>query len=109
MSDNKVIFINIDSANGRSIEVKCDGQQTWWALSEEFLNFLKGMGFQVDHQQMADYFAEYNEPVSYDDDLYPISECTSEYEGPDVHYDFDEINIGDTITITLPEDKEDTK
>lgn len=111
MSDNKVIFINIDSYNGRSVEVKCDGQQTWHALAEEFVNFLKGMGFQVTHEDLADYFAEYKtyeEPV--EDDLWPEWNDDADINF-DVNYDYadsavdaGDLNIGD-ITIEVKDTK----
>jgi len=54
---SRIMFIKMDD-DGEAIEIKVDGDKTWDQLTEDFIRFLKGCGYQITHDDIADYLQE---------------------------------------------------
>ena len=105
---SKSVFLNL-ADEGRTLELKIDGDSTWMDVADEFVYFLQGSGYQVTREDIADHFNE----SRINTDEYTQSGGDSDYNWPsaygDVNYNvetgFDNtmndynLNLGDTITI----------
>lgn len=62
MSD--IVFSQISDT--RQLELTIDGDSTWMAVTEEFVAFLQGCGYQVTGTDVADYLTEVYGITEYD-------------------------------------------
>lgn len=53
---SKIVFIQFGET--RQLELKVDGDQTWMGITDEFISFLQGCGYQVTGKDVADYLDE---------------------------------------------------
>ena len=53
---SKIVFIQFGDT--RQLELKIDGGSTWMDVTEEFVLFLQGCGYQVTGADVADYLSE---------------------------------------------------
>lgn len=89
---SKIVFLNL--AEGRSVELKINGDSTWMDVADEFVYFLQGSGYQVTREDIADHFNEgRSTELDFDIDDFGITghddvNATSDYN----------INIKDMLT-----------
>lgn len=53
---SEIIFSQINDT--RQLELKIDGDSTWMAVTDEFVSFLQGCGYQVTGADVANYLTE---------------------------------------------------
>jgi hypothetical protein len=47
-----------------SVEYKHADDYTWWELTDHFVDFLRGCGFQMTRQEISDYLVEDIDPLT---------------------------------------------
>ena len=60
---SKIVFIQLGDT--RQLELKIDGDSTWMNVTDEFVSFLQGCGYQVTGADVADYLTEVYSEVDY--------------------------------------------
>lgn len=89
---SKIVFIQFGDT--RQLELKIDGDSTWMTVTEEFVSFLQGCGYQVTGTDVADYLTEVYGTTDYE----PADNF--DFQFADDQYNLDEGVVGD-IDITL--------
>ena len=86
---SNIVFLNL--GEGRSNELKIDGDSTWMDVADEFVYFLQGSGYQVTRADLAEHFND--EPViNFNTEDYG----TGGHDDVNVMSDYN-INLGDMI------------
>ena len=60
---SKIVFIQFGDT--RQLELKIDGDTTWMSVTDEFVSFLQGCGYQVTGADVADYLTEVYSEVEF--------------------------------------------
>lgn len=84
---SKIVFIQFGDT--RQLELKIDGDSTWMTVTEEFVSFLQGCGYQVTGADVAGYLNEVYGDLSYE----PTDDFNFEFTGD--QFVVDEDAVGD--------------
>lgn len=87
---SKIVFLNL--AEGRSVELKIDGDSTWMDVADEFVYFLQGSGYQVTREDIADHFNGGRAIDNSTVDFYSFSELDDTADDFKIN-----INLGDMV------------
>ena len=87
----KIVFTLVEEDRG--IEFKLSSGLTWWDLSDQFLSFLQGCGYQVTQED----FASYWESVSNTTNETAIN---TDIMDDDLYWPVDDTIVGSTVNIT---------
>lgn len=58
---SRIVFLRMDGDD--QVEIRMDGDATWMEVTERFVQFLQGCGYQVTEEQLYEYFAEVSRPA----------------------------------------------